>query len=157
MQTKKNLDPKIHEQQCAIVDRNCVFCTIAKSEKNDSWITDLEHGSVFLNFNQRFYGRLLYIPFNHYASIQEIPIDQYVDYCLELRLLSGAIQNELKADLINLAMLANKVKHVHWHLIPRYKNDERWGQPPWPNTEKTITQQEITVLKNLIRNSLSKA
>jgi diadenosine tetraphosphate (Ap4A) HIT family hydrolase len=32
--------------------------------------------------------------------------------------------------------LGNTVPHLHWGLIPRYKNDRRWGHPIW-TTERS--------------------
>jgi len=32
--------------------------------------------------------------------------------------------------------LGNTVPHLHWGLIPRYKNDGRWGNPVW-TTERS--------------------
>lgn len=154
MQNQKSTSSSIQQQVYAVANTDCVFCTIAKNENNQFWVLDLDYGSIFLNFNQSFYGRLLYIPFNHYSTLQEIPTEQYVDYCLELQYVTGAIQNGLKADLINIAMFANKVRHIHWHLIPRYKEDERWGEAPWPNQEKKLSVSELEELKNSIRTSL---
>ena len=28
-------------------------------------------------------------------------------------------------------LLGNVVPHLHWHIIPRYRTDPRWGQPIW--------------------------
>ncbi|MGY3214575.1 HIT family protein [Mucilaginibacter sp. HD30] len=140
-----------------VVDTRCAFCTIVKNESNETWVTDMEYGSIFLNYNQSFYGRLLYVPFNHYSTIQEIPVDQYVEYCIELRILGSVLQDEMKAELVNYAMLANKVKHVHWHLIPRYKSDERWGEAPWPNNSKSLDEKEVWILREKIRTSLLKS
>jgi len=34
-------------------------------------------------------------------------------------------------DHMNIESLGNVVAHLHWHIIPRYRNDPRWGQPIW--------------------------
>ena len=34
-------------------------------------------------------------------------------------------------DKINLASFGNMVPHVHWHVIPRWKNDRHFPEPVW--------------------------
>lgn len=37
----------------------------------------------------------------------------------------------LAPDKINLASLGNEVPHLHWHIIPRYKDDAHFPAPVW--------------------------
>ena len=37
----------------------------------------------------------------------------------------------LQPDKINLASLGNMVAHVHWHVIPRFRDDAHFPQPIW--------------------------
>ena len=37
----------------------------------------------------------------------------------------------LRPDHINIESLGNVVPHLHWHIIPRYAGDPRWGNPVW--------------------------
>ena len=37
----------------------------------------------------------------------------------------------LAPDKINLASLGNVVPHLHWHVIPRWKDDSRFPRPIW--------------------------
>lgn len=36
-----------------------------------------------------------------------------------------------KPDKINLASLGNLVPHLHWHIIPRWRNDRHFPEPVW--------------------------
>jgi diadenosine tetraphosphate (Ap4A) HIT family hydrolase len=34
-------------------------------------------------------------------------------------------------DKVNLASFGNQVPHVHWHVIPRYRDDPHFPEPAW--------------------------
>lgn len=42
-----------------------------------------------------------------------------------------AIRDTSKPDKINLASLGNVVPHLHWHVIPRWKDDCNFPRPIW--------------------------
>lgn len=37
----------------------------------------------------------------------------------------------LRPDKMNLASLGNQVPHLHWHVIPRYRDDPHFPNPVW--------------------------
>lgn len=37
----------------------------------------------------------------------------------------------LRPDKVNLASLGNQVPHLHWHVIPRFKDDPHWPFAIW--------------------------
>jgi diadenosine tetraphosphate (Ap4A) HIT family hydrolase len=42
------------------------------------------------------------------------------------------VQREvLRPDKINLASFGNMVAHLHWHVIPRWRDDRHFPQPVW--------------------------
>lgn len=42
-----------------------------------------------------------------------------------------AIREAMSPDKINVASLGNMTPHVHWHVIPRYRDDEHFPAPIW--------------------------
>ncbi len=42
-----------------------------------------------------------------------------------------AIRTLYQPDKINLASLGNITPHVHWHLIPRWRDDRHFPNPVW--------------------------
>lgn len=42
-----------------------------------------------------------------------------------------AVREVLQPDKINLASLGNVVPHLHWHVIPRFKDDTHFPAPIW--------------------------
>jgi diadenosine tetraphosphate (Ap4A) HIT family hydrolase len=71
----------------------------------------------------------------HYDHFHQVPGSLFHAFNREMRLLEEALRLELSPDRVNYAVLGNIVSHVHWHLIPRYQQDDNWGLPPWPVNE----------------------
>ena len=42
-----------------------------------------------------------------------------------------AIRHVMHPDKVNLATLGNMVPHIHWHVIPRYKDDPFYPGSAW--------------------------
>jgi diadenosine tetraphosphate (Ap4A) HIT family hydrolase len=64
----------------------------------------------------------------------------------DLRTSASAIYQTVKPDHMNYELLGNSNPHLHWHIIPRYKTDPRWGQPIWedyPRNEFNINRHVI--------------
>jgi len=53
-------------------------------------------------------------------------------HCMRLVLAVESVLRELLApDKINLASLGNFTPHVHWHVIPRFRDDPHFPQSIW--------------------------
>ena len=46
------------------------------------------------------------------------------------------IRATLHSDKINLACLGNMTPHLHWHIIPRFKQDKHFPQPVWGEAQR---------------------
>lgn len=42
-----------------------------------------------------------------------------------------AVRRTVRPDKINLASLGNMVPHLHWHVIPRWRDDSHFPAPIW--------------------------
>lgn len=57
----------------------------------------------------------------------------------------------MQPDKINLASLGNVVPHIHWHIIPRWKDDTHFPDPIWANAKREwlkkpkVDNQEIAL------------
>jgi diadenosine tetraphosphate (Ap4A) HIT family hydrolase len=63
-------------------------------------------------------------------------------------------------EKINLASLGNKTPHIHWHIIPRFKEDthfpnSHWGEKLRQGLHQTISAEEKKELISLLNRSLS--
>lgn len=51
----------------------------------------------------------------------------------------AAVRELLKPDKVNLASLGNVVPHLHWHVIPRFRDDRNFPNPIWGEPCRTAT------------------
>ena len=62
-----------------------------------------------------------------------------------------AMREIIQPDKINLASLGNKTPHVHWHIIPRFKDDKHFPNSHWG---ETCRQANIHALTEATKKSL---
>lgn len=133
----------------------CAFCEMLKDRKeNKTFIICLKYGSLFLNLHQQYKGRCLFVLNNHHENYHELESDVFGGFNEEVKIIGAVINQIFKPDLINYAILGNHIQHVHWHIIPRYKDDSNWGGPPWPSKNIELRDAEYIELVNLIKNHL---
>ncbi len=130
------------------------------------WIADLGVSTLLLFRDQRFkgYSILSFAP-RRVTSLESLSDEEYQAFCQDLRTASGAIRNALNPDHMNYELLGNSDPHLHWHIVPRYKIDPRWGQPiweGWPRNEfnlnrHTLSDDEYDAVVKAIREHLPTA
>jgi diadenosine tetraphosphate (Ap4A) HIT family hydrolase len=75
----------------------------------------------------------------------------------------SAQREVLAPDKINLASLGNLTPHLHWHVIPRFKDDLHFPQPVWgapqrkPSEEALeVRREQVARLRELIAENVSR-
>jgi len=48
-------------------------------------------------------------------------------------------------DKINLASFGNVVPHLHWHVIPRWRDDRHFPQPIWGSAQRVSSPARAPV------------
>jgi len=79
----------------------------------------------------------------HVAEFSDLAAADRV-HCMDaVVLVEQALRQHLSPTKVNIAALGNMVPHLHWHVIPRYKRDGRWGQPIWAPDVKTQPERKL--------------
>lgn len=131
----------------------CIFCKIVNGEIPSYKIYETTNTLAFLDISQNTRGHTLVIPKKHVDNLFDLP----KDICGELMESIVTVSNILKVKLPvndlnvlnNCGKLAGQVvEHVHFHLIPRYGNDECYFKesPHEPDFDK-LTQLYNHIVK----------
>ena len=134
-----------------------------RPEVNDAWdlIAKLSISSLYLAKNQTYRGQcvLIFDP-RHAARPAELTAQEWAAFCADLYAAQGALMRALRPDHINIESLGNVVPHLHWHVVPRYHGDPRWGAPIWQSSvadmlETRLEPRDRAALLETLRKALS--
>jgi diadenosine tetraphosphate (Ap4A) HIT family hydrolase len=107
------------------------------------WIANLQVSTLFLYRAQLYRGYciLRFEPWDA-TSLDTLSEAEYAAFCADLRNASQAIRAAVEPDHMNYELLGNSDPHLHWHIVPRYKTDPRWGGPIWEGRAPSVPEYE---------------
>ncbi len=112
-------------------DAECVFCAAAKAERDEACLVihRARHNFIIVNRYPYTSGHIMVVPYQHAASLEELPDDVLT----EMMLLGRESERRLRAVYrpqglnlgINLGRSAGAgiAGHVHMHILPRWTGD----------------------------------
>jgi diadenosine tetraphosphate (Ap4A) HIT family hydrolase len=133
--------------------QGCAF-DAPRADHTAHWdkVVSLTVSTWYLPYNQTYrgHGVLVFDP-RHAIRIDQLSADEWAAYAADLQFVVRAIVGVCKPDHVNVESLGNLMPHLHWHVIPRYKHDWRWGAPIW---EQDAGKQPVQRLAADDRESL---
>jgi ATP adenylyltransferase len=113
-------------------------------------IARLSISSLYLLRNQRFAGYcLLFFDAYHATSLAGLSHSDYGRFMADLRRSAAALETALHPDHMNIECLGNRNPHLHWHLVPRYRGDPRWGYPIWESRPPDAADPYVVSLTDI--------
>ena len=116
-----------------VAGQGCPF-DAPRAANTEHWdlVSPLTVSSWYLPHNQMYrgHGILVFDP-RHVTRLDQLAEQEWLTYAADLQIVVSAIGAVCKPDHFNVESLGNVMPHLHWHVIPRYKNDGRWRQPIW--------------------------
>jgi diadenosine tetraphosphate (Ap4A) HIT family hydrolase len=77
---------------------------------------------VLIN-DQKFPGYCRLETIEHIKELSDLADRTQVDLIKKIVQIEKVLRELLNPDKINIASLGNMTPHLHWHIIPRYRND----------------------------------
>lgn len=112
-------------------------------------IAQLSVSTLYLDRDQQFHGYsvLIFDP-RHATGIEQLTREEYESFMRDLQRSAKAVAAAFHPHLMNYASLGNGIPHVHWHIIPRYEGDPRWGYPVWTRPAEELETPQTVLLSD---------
>ena len=67
----------------------------------------------------------------HAREMTDLTRDERVRLMDVVFTVESAVREAMAPEKMNVASLGNMVPHVHWHVVPRFRDDPHFPTPPW--------------------------
>ena len=129
---------------------DCIFCKIAAGEISSATVYEDDDFRAILDLSPAAKGHTLVIPKSHSDNLLSVEPDTAAKALKVISKTANAIKEALGCDGINVVQnngeaAGQTVMHLHFHIIPRYKNDSvniGW-QPMKPSNEELAATADL--------------
>ncbi|MBK6672502.1 MAG: HIT domain-containing protein [Proteobacteria bacterium] len=124
----------------------CPLCA-PRPEDSPNWlkVAALSASTLYLDRNQTYRGHCqLVFDRRHVEGLEYLAAEEHDAMMGDLRRAARAIVAAVQPDRMNYCSLGNVAPHLHWHLVPRYRSDPRWGSPIYTTD---VSQMRVTRLE----------
>ena len=128
-----------------VAGESCPLC-LPRPHHNEFayFVRKLSVSSLYLAREQSYMGTCsLVYDRRHVVRIDQLTADEWSELAQDIRKAEVGIFRALKPDHVNVESLGNTVPHLHWHIIPRYRHDGRWGNPIWTTLRDEMPQRSL--------------
>ena len=110
------------------LDQNCAYCVHGEPlAKFGIYICDLTQTRLYLFKEQSHPGRVIVANKDHVRDITDLSDEERNAFFADVAHVSRAIQKAFNPDRINYGAYNDKGIHLHFHLVPKYKDEFEWG------------------------------
>ncbi len=107
---------------------DCIFCKIVAGEIPSTQVYEDADTLAFMDISPLIEGHTLVIPKAHHDPITETPVEVLCRCMAVVKRVAQAQMDVLGADGVNVhqangAAAGQVVPHLHFHVIPRFKDD----------------------------------
>ena len=129
---------------------DCIFCKIAAGEISSATVYEDDDFRAILDLGPAAKGHTLVIPKSHSDNLLSVEPDTAAKALKVISKTANAIKEALGCDGINVVQnngeaAGQTVMHLHFHIMPRYKNDSvniGW-QPMKPSNEELAATADL--------------
>ena len=140
-------------------DQNCAYCMREeRGELLDAFgvfICELSVSSLILFKEQSHPGRCIVAYKDHVSELTDLSDDERNAFFADVARASRAIHAAFHPDKVNYGAYGDTGRHLHFHLVPKYKDQFEWGGVFQMDPKRTtLTQEEYAQLISKIKTAL---
>lgn len=131
----------------------CLYCTGNETlDKLMIKICDLDVSELFLFREQSHPGRCNVVYKDHGVEFHELNEDQRNAFMKDVAAAAKVITAIFGPDKVNYGSYADKLSHLHFHIVPKYRDAFEFGGVFEMNPQKTyLTEYQYSEIINKIR------
>jgi diadenosine tetraphosphate (Ap4A) HIT family hydrolase len=117
-----------------MMDATCPLCAriaVATTVGSEDLVWKFPNSVAFLGPWQFYEGYCILISRVHATELSQLAVAQRSAFLEEMCTLARAIELAFQPHKLNYELLGNQVPHLHWHILPRYRNDAELLKPVW--------------------------
>ncbi len=127
---------------------DCIFCKIISGDIPSYTLYEDEETKVFLDAFPVSRGHALLVPKKHYETLYDIP-EEELSFIKKLPMIAKKIKEITGASGINIWQNNGKdagqlVPHVHFHIVPRFPND---NLIKFPSQHKLLEEDALSIIE----------
>lgn len=134
----------------------CFYCE--KDERLDDLmikICDLDASTVYLFKEQTYRGRCVVAYKGHVNELFELGEKELNAYMKDVTRVAAAVKKAFSPNKVNYGAYSDKLPHLHFHIVPKYKDSYSWGGVFEMNPQKTyLSDEEYIQRVKLIKENL---
>ena len=118
-------------------------------------ICDLSVSQLILFKEQSHPGRVIVAYKDHVSELVDISPEERAAFFEDVTKAAKAIHKAFHPDKVNYGAYGDGGCHLHFHLVPKYKDEFEWGTPFAMNPGKTyLTEAEYEAMIEKIKENL---
>ena len=130
---------------------NCTLCKEDLKPEEGELIWQGDECRVILMNDPDLPGFCRVIWNDHVAEMSDLTYGEREHLMTLVFAVEEAIRHVMHPDKVNLAALGNMVPHIHWHVIPRYKNDAFFPGSAWSARIQAVPKSSLEDRKALAK------
>lgn len=134
----------------------CVYCE-HEFPSNVVFICELDASKIFLHKEQTHAGRCVVVEKEHHRELYELSDEVLAAYMRNVATVAKAIDSIYHPDKINYGYFSDVMGHIHFHVVPKWKDREEWGGTFVSNLDKTyLTDEEYAARAQQLAEAIAK-
>lgn len=123
--------------------KNCAYCMEGELlDKFGIKICELEGSKVYLFKEQNHLGRCIVAHKKHVSEMVELTPEERNIYFEDINKVATALHKAFSPNKINYGAYGDTGHHLHFHLVPKYKDEFEWGNVFEMNPGKKYLSKE---------------